>query len=60
MMLAPLLLALWTEHPTRQQALDWLLVDAWPLRVSELAAKALIPPDEDDPDLFPPPPEWMG
>lgn len=53
---APLHLAFWQEHPSRTEALKWLLVDAWPLHVDALAAAVLLPPDEPEPG---PPPEWL-
>lgn len=60
MMMAPLQLAQWVEHPSRAQALQWLLVDAWPLRVDALAAKALLAPDELDQENPEPPAQWLG
>jgi len=57
-MVIPLQLAGWTTHPSRYEALRWLLVDVWPLRIDALAAEVLTPLDESDSDT-PPPPSWM-
>lgn len=59
MMVTPLQLATWTVHPTRYEALRWLLLEVWPLRIDVLAAEVLIPLDEHAEEKPQQPPHWM-
>ncbi len=47
----------WPQSPARHEALDWLLIETWPLHVPAMAAKVGVPPLDSDEEI--PPPPWL-